>query len=357
MTCRPHAISSALWLVALLVSSCLPTPTDVPTSQGRIDVPGTFVLCEGLWRQDNSTLWFIGDDGTVVRDVVGTINPGLRLGDTGTDVHVRGDSIWVVVSTSRSIELFHRRTGLWLARLRFDDLREPYAMAFVNDSVAVCTFLNDASIAEFNPRRMTVRVARAPVGPAPEGITVLSGRIFVANSGLGDLRQSEKGAGTVTVLDATDLSVVDSITALPNVRTVLADPRSGRVWCIYRHLVSKPDSLGGVIAYDPVAKTITEHYRLRAPTSACIDPRSGSLYVLHAGGVSMIAGGVLRTILSRQNNDAWYGLTWDPRTARLLIANARNYVTDGEVIVADTSGAIMRRVDVGINPGRMVVVD
>lgn len=354
---RLLSIPVALQLVALFISGCLPTPTDVPTSQGSIDAPGIFVLCEGLWRQDNSTLWFIGDDGTVVRDVVGTFNPQLRLGDTGTDVHVRGDSIWVVVNTSRSIELFHRRTGAWLARLRFEDLREPYAMAFVNDSVAVCTFLNDATIAEFDPRRMTVRVERVAVGAAPEGIAVLAGRIYVANSGLGDLRRSEQGAGTVTVLSASDLSTVDTISGLPNVRSVVADPRTGRVWCIYRHLVSMPDSLGGVVAYDAATATITEHYRLRAPTSACIDPRSGSLYVLHAGGVSRIVAGTLKPIVDRQGQDAWYGLAWDSRRGRLIIANARTYVTDGEVLFADTSGAIVRRVDVGVNPGRMVVVD
>ncbi|HBB24783.1 MAG TPA: hypothetical protein DCZ59_00820 [Bacteroidetes bacterium] len=357
MTRRMHWLLAALLLVVLLVSSCLPTPTDVPTSQGRIDVPGIFVLCEGLWRQDNSTLWFIADDGTVVRDVVGASNPGLRLGDTGSDVHVRGDSIWVVVSTSRSIELFDRRSGLWLARLRFDDLREPYAMAFVNDSVAVCTFLNDASIAEFDPRRMAVRVSHVAVGPAPEGIAVLSGRIYIANSGLGDLRRSEQGAGTVTILSASDLSTVDTISGLPNVRSVVADPRTGRVWCIYRHLVSMTDSLGGVVAYDAATATITEHYRLRAPTTACVDPRSGSLYVLHADGVSRIARGTMQSIIDRQGEDAWYGLSWDARTDQLLIANARSYVTDGEVMFADTSGKIVRRVAVGVNPGRMVVAD
>jgi DNA-binding beta-propeller fold protein YncE len=357
MIVRLIPISVALPLLAFFFSGCLSTPTDAPTPQGSIDAPGIFVLCEGLWRQDNSTLWFVGDDGTVVRDVVGTINPGLRLGDTGTDVHVRGDSIWVLVNTSRSIELLHRRTGLWLARLRFDDLREPYAMAFVNDSVAVCTFLNDATIAEFDPRRMTARVARVPVGSAPEGIAVLSGRIYVANSGLGDLRRTQQGAGTVTVLDASDLSVVDTITGLPNVRSVIADARSGRVWCIYRHLVSQPDSLGGVVAYDPVQRRITEHYRLRAPTAASIDRRSGRLYVLHAGGVSCIAGGDVRSVIARTNDDAWYALAWDERHQRLVIGNARAYVTDGEVMMVDTSGSILRRVDVGVNPGRFAFGD
>ncbi len=343
--------------LAVLFVGCLPTPTGMPADAGSIDGPGIFVLCEGLWRQDNTTLWFIGDDGHVVRDVVGRFNTGLRLGDTGSDIHVRGDTIWVVVSTSRSIEMFNRRSGLWLGRLRFADLREPYAMAFVNDSVAVCTFLNDASIAEFNARTLTVRIPRVEVGPAPEGIAVAGGRVYVAISGLGDLRRSESGAGTVLALAASDLSIVDTIRGLPNVMNVLEEPRTGRVWCTYRHLVSAADSLGGVVLYDPIKRTIIEHHRLRSPRSACVDPVTGTFYVLHAGGVSRVAGGRLSTVISRATADAWYSLTWDRRSSRLVIGNARNYVTDGEVVIIDTAGTLMRRFDVGINPGSMISVD
>lgn len=348
---------AALVTLAVLIDGCLPTPSGVPVEEGRIDGPGMFVLCEGLWRQDNSTLWFIADDGRLVRDVVGGLNKGLRLGDTGSDIHLRGDTIWIVVSTSRSIEMFHRRSGLWLGRLRFPDLREPYAMAFVNDSVAVCTFLNDASIAEFNARTLTVRVPRVEVGPAPEGITVVGSRVYVANSGLGDLRQAEPGAGTVYVLAASDLSTLDTIRGLPNVMNVLEEPRTGRVWCTYRHVVSAPDSLGGVVLYDPSQRTVIQHYRFRSPTSACVDPATGTLYVLHAAGVSRIVGGRLSTVISKSTSDAWYSLAWDRRTSRLIIGNARNYVTDGEVLVIDTVGTVISRVDVGINPGSIVAVD
>lgn len=357
MTQLRSIIQVAFVTLAVLAVGCLPTPSGIPVEEGRIDGPGMFVLCEGLWRQDNSTLWFIADDGSVIRDVVGGLNKGLRLGDTGSDIHVRGDTLWIVVSTSRSIEMFHRRSGLWLGRLHFSDLREPYAMAFVNDSVALCTFLNDASIAEFNARTLAVRVPRVDVGPAPEGITVVGGRVYVANSGLGDLRQDEPGAGTVSVLAASDLSMVDTIKGLPNVMNVLEESRTGRVWCTYRHVVSAPDSLGGVVCYDPAKRTIVEHYRLRSPTAACVDPATGTLYVLHAAGVSRIVRGRISNVISRTSADAWYSLAWDRRSSRLIIGNARSYVTDGEVIVIDTAGTVIRRVDVGINPGGVVAVD
>ncbi|MBU3700131.1 MAG: hypothetical protein FGM33_09005 [Candidatus Kapabacteria bacterium] len=347
----------AVMLVGMLVFGygCLPVPTEVRSPEADISAPGVFVLCEGLWRQDNSTLAFVGDDGAVVTDVVGTFNPGLRLGDTGTDLHVRGDSMWVVVSTSRSIELFHRRTGRWLARLRFDDLREPYKMAFVNDSVAVCTFLNDNSIAEFNARTMSWRVARIDVGPAPEGIAVMNGLIYVANSGLGDLRSGEPLAGTVLVLSAVDLLPVDTIVGLINAMSVVPDPSTSTLWMTYRHLSSTPDSLGGVVRYDPRTKAITEHHRLRSPKGLVVDDRTGSAWLLHATGVDRLAGGERTLIMPRASSQNWYALGFDARTGLLIIADARSYVTPGQVIIADTMGAVLRSHTVGINPGRIVV--
>lgn len=348
---------SVLFALLALAAGCLPVPTDVSTDEADIAAPGIFVLCEGLWRQDNATLAYIGDDATVVPDVVRALNPGLRLGDTGTDVHVRGDSLWVVVSTSRSIELFHRRTGRWLARLRFGDLREPYKMAFVNDSVAVCTFINDNSIAEFNARSMSTRLQRIDVGPAPEGIAVMDGSIYVANSGLGDLRAQEPLAGTVLVLSAADMLPTDTIVGLVNAMSIVPDPATSTVLMTYRHRVSQPDSLGGLVRYDPRSKQITEHHRVRSPRGLVADHRTGAAWLLHATGVDRLAGGERRLIMPRASSQNWYALGIDRRQGRLIITDARSYVTPGEVIIADTTGRVIRAHPVGINPGAVAAGD
>ena len=121
--------------------------------------------------------------------------------------------------------------------------------------------------------------------------------------------------------------------------------------------MSAADSLGGIVLYDPVAKAITEHYRFRSLKSACLDPRTGAVYVLHASGVSKISGGLVSEVLAGRTADAWYTIAWDARVRQILIGNARGYVTDGELIVADTTGVIVGRYEVGINPGSIVVGD
>lgn len=334
---------------------CVPVPVEPDPITTPLEQPGFFVVNEGLWRQDNATLSFVRGDGRVEANLVASRNPGLRLGDTGSDILVRGDSVYVIASTSRSIEVYHRRTGLWQTRIRFDAAREPYRFARVNDSVAIVTMLNADAIAEINLHTCTIRVPAAPVGPAPEGVCVLNRVIYVANSGLGDLRRNEEGASTVHLLDVSDLQRIDTIEGLPNVMLCVADAPRNRVWILYRHYVSQPDSLGGIVLWDPLQKRIVHHVRFAMPRGLVVDPRDGRVYVLHRDGLDgyLLEQGIrerLASHASTMGNDIWYSLGWWSTQSSLLIGNARSYVTDGEVIVLDRSGAERFRAPVGLNP-------
>ena len=346
-------------IIILVVASfcvrCVPVPTAPDPSTTPLVSGGFFVVCEGLWRQDNATLSFITPTGSAERDVVSTRNVGLRLGDTGSDILVRGDSIYVCASTSGTIEVYHRLTGIWKGRIRFENGREPYRLVIVKDHVAVCSIRNDDCIAEIDLRLLTVRVPRAPAGPAPEGLCCLRGRIYVANSGLGDLRLKETGAGTVSVLDAKDLRVVKTIEGLPNAMQCTADAVRGLIWFTYRHLATKPDSLGGVVCYDPALDSIIDHQRFVSPKGLVVDPTTGIIYVLHRDGIDSFDRNTqtrrtIATHKSTNGNDVWYSLGWWKSQRALLVGTARTYGTDGEVIALDLNGTVSFKAGVGLNP-------
>jgi len=342
-------------LLSVAFSGCVPTPSAPDFGVVKIDSSGIFVLCEGLWRQDNATLAFLGDAGNNIQDFVSAVNPGLRLGDTSSDIHVRGDKVFVVVNGSRTIEVFHRKSGLWAGRLRFTDNREPYKLAFVNDSIALCTFLNDNTIAELDMVSMSIRVQRAIVGPAPEGIGVIGNHVYVAISGLGDLRSAEPGAGSVVVLDRLELQPIDTIPQLPNAMSVQTDTERGIVWLSYRNLRSTPDSLGGIIALDAKTRQIMRAWRFPSPRGIALDRQSGICYVLHEEGVDELSPRIAKPLrilnhTSRAPNDIWYGLGVSPSRQTLYVCNARSYVTNGEVRVYRTDGVLINTIDVGVNP-------
>ncbi len=345
-----HAAASILVCVA-----CVPTP-DQPTSPSLTLRPGgAFVLCEGLWRQDNSVLSYVLPDVQVVRDAVQAVNPGTRLGDTASDVIVHDDRMYVAVSASHTIEVFDRITGVSTGRLRLSNEEEPYRLCFANDTTAYCTNITDDSITEFNPQTLVTRVIRVPVGPAPEGIASNGRHLFVANSGYGDLRVNEPLSGTLSVLSVQDLSLVTTIDSLPNAATVRCDIQRKHVWVSYRNLASQPQLLGGVALIDASTMKVLQRWTFKSPHGMVVDLSSGNAIVLHEGGVDEITVGnaATRRIIAHRSadgNDVWYGLGFDNSKHIVWIGNARAYVTDGECIAVDLNGVIMGRYPVGANP-------
>lgn len=346
-------IKGAMIILAMLgCIGCVPEPM-APGPAGVADLRdgGTWVLCEGLWRQNNSVLSYVRPDATVV-DVVSAVDPASRLGDTASDIVVKGDTIFVAVSGSRAIDVFDRRSGVKLARIRVDERKEPYRMVLANDSTLYCTNLNDDTFSEIDARTFAIRLAAVPTGPAPEGIAATRTHVIVANSGLGDLRRTEPGAGTVTVYRRSDMLVERTLVGLPNVAEVRVDAARGRCWVSYRHYTSAVDSLGGVVEYD--LATFAERRRIRyaAPKSMAVDPVSGDVFVLHANGVDVIdAAGTTRVRSHRADaSSVWYALGYDPRTGHLWICDAKGYVTAGDAVECTRDGHEVSRYRVGINP-------
>lgn len=348
----------ALGLV--LFVSCQNAIKPIDTKPTAVEA-GAYILCEGLWRQDNATLSrFDARSGEVVNDFFSRVNVGLRIGDTANDMVLQGDTLFIAVSTSRSIEIIRASTGTWLGRIRLAGMRqEPRHIALVNDSTALVSNLNDDSVTEFDTRTFAIRRERVPVGPAPEGIASSGHYVFVANSGFGDFRAAEAKAGTISVLDGATRQEVKILTGLPNAGDVITNSTKTRLYAAYRNLPSKPDSLGGIVEYDTSTLQELRRWRMKSPFALALSSSGDSLFYLGAAGVEVLA---LRqqvpkpfvAIPKTESNALWYGLAVNPRTSELWICNARDYSVNGEVVVMRLGGEIVRRFDVGINPNTII---
>jgi YVTN family beta-propeller protein len=355
-----------LLLLLLCCVACKPpAEPDAGGSLGNPSKPsqatrGAYILCEGLWRQDNSTLSrYDAQSGDVVNDFFTRVNPALRLGDTGNDMAVKGDTMFIAMSTSRTIEMMRVSTGRWVGRIRFAGARqEPRRIALVSDSVAFVTNLNDDTITEFNPTTLHVGAA-IPVGPAPEGIVAAGGYVVVANSGYGDYRAKEPKAGTLSVIDVATRTEVRNVPNLPNVIGVIASPDKRRLYAAYKHLPSLKDSLGGIAEFDAQTFAELRRWRLKSPSSLAFSPSGDSLLFLSDAAVRVIALREARPqpreiVSNAEQSATWYGFRVHPVSGELWIANARNYVVAGEVICFSPDGKLIRRFDVGLNPNAFV---
>ncbi|MBU3742175.1 MAG: hypothetical protein FGM24_07795 [Candidatus Kapabacteria bacterium] len=344
-------VRSVIIAVAALLACCVPAP--VPPDGGNTftaEPGGVWVLCEGLWRQNDSELWFASATGAT-GDVVQLMNPEAPLGDTGSDILRRGDTLFVAINGSRCIDVIHAVSGRRITRILLDGRKEPYRLALADDSTLYCSNLNDDSITEIDARTLDVRLLHVPVGPAPEGIAASSSIVAVANSGLGDLRRTEEGAGSVYIYRRFDMLRTHVIDGLINVASIRIDQPRNTMWVTYRHLPSQPDSLGGLVAFDLASYAERGRWRVAAPRALEIDRSTGDAYVLHADGIDVVATGALRRVAwhRSQGDSVWYSLGIDPRGS-LWVGDAKSYRTPGDVIVLDRSGHEVRRMRVGRNP-------
>jgi len=355
---KKENVNVVVWTILVVAGAfvgCVPKPSPTSVGPGEIIPGGTFVVCEGLWRQNNSVLSYINPVGVTMRDVVSVVNAGQILGDNASDAIAVGDTVFVVVSTSASIERFHRVTGKWIDRLRIPNGKQPYRICYDGIRKIYCSLLNDDAIMEIDARTLHVTVALASVGPAPEGIASIGGFVYVALSGLGDVRVREAGSGTITILRTEDLRQVSQIVDVPNCSIVRADPGNDNVWAAFRNLPSKPDSAGGVVKISASTQKVIARFSFFEVRGLAVDSKTGDAFVLHRKGIDKISAtdNSIRNIVKHESTngaDVWYSLFFDARADRLLIGNARQYVTDGEVLVVDQAGVIESRHQVGLNP-------
>ncbi len=317
-----------------------------------------FVLCEGLYGYDNSTISKINlQDFSVINNFTGLENPNFRIGDTGNDIVVKGDTFFVVVTTSKAVEYFDVRTGKLLGYVTFDGNSGPRRIAFVNDTLALVSDFYADCLHILNIKQNKV-IGKIQVGPAPEFVAIYRDKAFVANSGFGDLRANEPKAGTLSVINLQNFQEEKNIWVGPNPIEVLVCDDVGSIFVSYNHLPSLKDSVGGIVEFD--INTLERKREWRGFARSLFWASSeNAIYFLSNELVDKInlSNRKLDTVITNPKpEEIWYSLSVDEYNHYLLIGNAKNYTIEGEVMVYSNKGqiALIKNIKVGVNPNKIL---
>ncbi len=354
----PAVLLASLILLGLALEGCSEPTASRPEMTGR---HGVYALCEGLWGQNNATLARIElPDGRIIPDVLA--GTGMQLGDVGNDMKRRGDTLYVVVSGSRSIECFRASTAEWLGRIRLSENLYPRQLCIVNDTLGLVTDLYGDAVTAVHLQRFQELPVRYPVGPAPEGIAAFGDYVFVANSGYGDYRAAEPKAGMISVLSLQRGTEIATLPAGPNVVTVVLHPWRQYLYAVYLHLPSlwQADSLGGVVEYELPSLQRRRSWRLPVGSYDVAWSSSGdTLLLLGNGGIWGIATTAREAVPQlvwrnpQPQFDTWYTIAVDG-SGDIWIGNARSFTVAGEVLRLRPGAGILQRFPVGLNPGALL---
>ncbi len=345
-------IFTAAWLSLLLsgiflFTSCadgeyIPDPTP-----GRYET-GVFVVNEGPFGGTGSVTWHDPTTGETVQDIFSKANNGAVLGQfvqslafhNGKGYIVVNGANRIVIVDAGSFEYLDTIGGFILPRF-FLPLDNDYAYVTQWGAGGV-----NGSVAKIDLRSNQI-IKTIPTGAGPEKMLLADGNLWVVNSGgFGvDSTVAHIYAGTENG------SIRESIPGQRNpIGLAKAPGVSNYPFAVLsRGDYNDPNATGWLTKADapntPGIPTV-------AGTDDLVASPDGYTYYFLGGGAVYAYD---NSGLQKRFDQAAYGLACDQTTGELYCADAKDFASNGEVVVRKPTGEVVGSFPVGIAPGEVVI--
>ncbi len=339
----------------LILSGCKDTPTMPETPLTRA-AKGVYVLNEGLYSQNNSTLsYYELTSREVLLNVFAVANSGRSLGDTGNDIVIAGNTAFIAVNVSNKVELVDITNFRSKGTIDLGAGSQPRRI-FAKDSLTAYVSGFSGKVYKIDVKTLTV-VKEIPVGDYPEGMVEVGGRLFVANSGLG-------GGNTVSVIDLSTDAVLQSITVGTN-PVNLAKDNNNMLYSICTGRYDSADIGGAIYKIDPAGLDVIDSLILPQNPSDAVVTSENIMLVLNNLGVMRVDLGNFKKapelFIGGMTVNSMYGIiysiAYDPIEKLLYLGNPKDFTQNGEVAIFDMLGNEVRRFETGLNPGSLAIVN
>ena len=325
--------------------------------------PGLFILSEGLFNANNSSLTYYNYAARVTVADKFKLRNGRGLGDTGNDAGVYGSKMYIVVNGSNTVEVVNAQSAISLKQISFTNGatgRQPRYVVFNKNKAYVSSY--DGTVAVIDTTSLTVE-KYITVGRNPERMAVANGKLYVANSGGLDYPNYDK---TVSVVDLTTLTETKKITVTANPRGVYAD-QYGDVYILSSGNYADVAPAMAIIdsKTDAVTKTFADFSASGMAINGDVAYIIGNSYDANFNSVAFVKlfNVKTETITSEKfitDGTAIvtpYGINVDPASGEVFVTDAKNYTTNGTVFCFGSNGVKKYSLTTGINPNSVVFIN
>lgn len=320
-----------------------------------------FVLSEGLYSENNSTLCCIDfTNRTIETNFFEKINKR-GLGDTANDMKRYGNQLWIVVNGSSQVEILQISTGKSIKRLSLtnenDESRYPRAITFWGTKAYVCSF--DGSVTEIDTANFVMKTDIF-CGRNPDGIVAVNGKLYVSNSGGLDFPNYDS---TVSVISLSTRQELKKITVGQNPYKLGVDSEgdiyvvsrgnNGTIPALWQRIDSKTDEILQTFDNLPVG-----NFEIRNDTAYMYNFdfitnnfwfKSFDCKTERIISEQLITDG---TVIERP-----YSISVHPFNGNIYICDAKNYTTNGDLFCFDKNGKLRYDIKgIGLNPNAVLVV-
>lgn len=367
-----------LLATAMLLTSCRgkepvqPDPEVDPVTppDASAECEGFYLLNQGNMGANKASLdYFSYTTGTYSRNIYPDRNPGVvkELGDVGNDLQIYGGKMYAVINNSNLVEIMDAATAKHITAVSIPNCRY---IAFHNGKAYVTSYAGDqigdvqiGFVAEIDTVTLTLTGRRCDVGYNPDGIAVLDGKAYVANSG-GYLRPEYDDR--LSIIDLASMTEIKKVKLLTNMDRVAVSSDGllyitsrGNYKAYPKHDPPLPYIPPTVIAWDPKTETIVKDYGIGA-SNICMS--GDSCYVIYSDFVSETGYKIINTkamaIVSenfiKDGTDAKirvpYAIGVYRHAGEFMVGDATDFVSPGVLYYFNADGTLKWQTDTGDGP-------
>lgn len=339
-------MKKVLLLLAMAMTvaiSCNKTPVEDPA---ELLPSGFYVMNNGNWGDNNANIG-IYDTKTksLAADVFGTVN-GKALGDLGQDILVDDENVYIAVNGSKVVFVTDKDLKIKkeIVATEGGNKLSPRYLAKGSKGIYVSYYEGYVGLISADG---SVKVTA--VGPNPEGVACVDGKVYVANSG-GYLYPTYNN--TVSVVDEATFKEVSTITVNTNPATIKACGSKlyllslgdyGMIPSMLQCIDATSGTVSTVDCSSPSAIALCDEtlYALCGGYDAEWKPLPGSVNVFDA------KTGTKKTTFSQTVENA-YSIS---ATTGYVWVGASDYKTNGDMYVFTSDGTLYDKFDTqGLNP-------
>lgn len=314
--------------------------------------PGLFIICEGNFQYGNATLSFYSPQFNKVENEVFYRANGMKLGDVAQSMTIHGNKGWIVVNNSHVVFAIDSDTFKEVGRI--ENLTSPRNIHFVSDEKAYITQLWDNRIFIVNPLTYSIT-----------GYIQVPDMAFAAGSTeqmvqIGDYVYCNCWSyqNRIIKIDTLTDEVVESLYIGLQPNSLVKDYK-GRLWTI-----TDGGYKGSPMGYETPAlycidtdifrvNRIYEFSMGQSPSEIHINGTGDTLYWINDDIWKM---SVDSSFLPFQpfipyHDTKYYGLTVNPQSDEVYVADAIDYSQQGMIYRYSTDGELLDSFYVGVTPG------
>lgn len=349
-----YKIGSLLLLLSFFAVSCTSDDREVieqETPPSGDYAEGIFILNEGGYGYSNGSVSFLDIDGQVYNSIYSNVNNN-NLGDTAQSMGTSGDNAYIVVNNSSTVEVVNRNTFEHIATVT-DMIVNPRYIIFEGNTGYISNWgdpndVSDDYLAVLNLETNLVE-AKISVAEGPEKLLVHNGKIYVAHKG------GYAYGNTISVIDIASQSLHASIPVADVPDGMVIKNGFLYIICSGKAAYTQNETLAKLFKINLSNNSVESSLSfLEGEHPTKLDLENDTLYYVMDTSIYTVN---LNNFELSQNPlfepttdgvEILYG--FEVNEGKIYIADAKDYVSNGEIFIYNLTGSLQQKHTVQIIP-------